>query len=283
MSREELILQDTKRKHRSMKRVIWLFCLCVLAGACREEGGTVVRMETSLGNIRFRLYDETSGHRENMLKLVREGYYNGMLFHRVIRDFMIQTGDPDSKTARPGMLLGDGDAGYTIAAEILPRYFHRRGVVAAARESDNVNPERRSSGSHFYIVQGRVFAVDSLEQAVERINNNRYVALFNRLKAAREAEIMRGQAANDYESLMRINQELSEATREQFEHVKLRLSEEQVKAYTTVGGTPHLDGEYTVFGEVIEGLDVLDRIAGQETDEYARPVRDVVIEKMEIE
>ena len=266
-----------------MKRVIWLFCLCVLAGACRKEGGTVVRMETSLGNIRFRLYDETSGHRENMLKLVREGYYNGMLFHRVIRDFMIQTGDPDSKTARPGMLLGDGDAGYTIAAEILPRYFHRRGVVAAARESDNVNPERRSSGSHFYIVQGRVFAADSLEQVVERINNNRYVALFNRLKAAREAEIMRGQAANDYESLMRINRELSEATREQFEHVKLRLSEEQVKAYTTVGGTPHLDGEYTVFGEVIEGLDVLDRIAGQETDEYARPVRDVVIEKIEIE
>lgn len=266
-----------------MKRVIWLFCLCVLAGACRKEAGTVVNMKTSLGNIRFRLYDETSGHRENMLKLVREGYYNGMLFHRVIQDFMIQTGDPDSKTARPGMLLGDGDAGYTIEAEILPRYFHRRGVVAAARESDNVNPERRSSGSHFYIVQGKVFAADSLDRVVEKINNNRYVALFNRLKTAREAEIAKCQLANDYESLMRINRELSETARERFEHIKLQLSEEQVKAYTTVGGTPHLDGEYTVFGEVIEGLDVLDRIAAQETDEYARPVRDVVIEKMEIE
>lgn len=266
-----------------MKIAVWLFCLGLLAGACRKESGTVVRMETSLGNIRFRLYDETPEHRENMLKLVREGYYDGMLFHRVIRNFMIQAGDPASKEAHPGMLLGDGDAGYTLPAEILPGLFHRRGVVAAARESDNVNPERRSSGSHFYIVQGKVFLPDSLVSAVTRINDNRYVALFNRLKAAREAEIAKCQLAEDYEGLMRINRELSDETRKRFEQVRLALSEEQARAYTTVGGTPHLDGEYTVFGEVIEGLDVMDRIAGQETDEYARPVEDVVIKKMEIE
>lgn len=259
------------------------FMVCLSVWGCRQDKSVVVRMETSLGDIRFRLYDETPVHRENMVRLVREGYYNGMLFHRVIRDFMIQTGDPASKTARPGMLLGDGDAGYTMEAEILPRYFHKRGVVAAARESDNINPERRSSGSHFYIVQGKRFAADSLDGVVERINNNRYTALFNRLKAKREGEIMKYQLAEDYENLMRINREVSDETRERFEEIRLKLSDEQVKAYTTVGGTPHLDGEYTVFGEVIEGLEVLDRIAGQETDDYARPTEDVVIRKMEIE
>ncbi len=196
---------------------------------------------------------------------------------------MIQTGDPASKMARPGMLLGDGDAGYTIKPEILPQYFHKKGVVAAARENDNINPERNSSGSHFYIVQGKIFSADSLHRAVENINNKRYTALFNRLKAKREAEIMKYQLVNDYENLMRINRELSDEVRDQFERVKLKLSEEQIKAYTTVGGTPHLDGEYTVFGEVVEGLEVVDRIAGQSTDDYARPVADVVIRKMEIE
>lgn len=240
-------------------------------------------METSLGNIRFRLYKETLGHRENMIKLVREGYYNGMLFHRVIQDFMIQTGDPLSKTARPGMLLGAGDAGYTIKAEILPRYFHKRGVIAAARESDNINPERYSSGSHFYIVQGKIFSPDSLDMAIEKINDKRYTAFFNHLKARREAEIIKYQLAEDYDNLMRVNQELSEETRAGFDQKKLILSEEQKKAYTTVGGTPHLDGEYTVFGEVIEGMEVVDKIASVTTDSNCRPETDVVIFKMIIE
>lgn len=240
-------------------------------------------METSLGNIRFRLYKETSGHRENMIKLVREGYYNGMLFHRVIQNFMIQTGDPLSKTARPGMVLGAGDAGYTVEAEILPQYFHKRGVIAAAREGDNINPGRHSSGSHFYIVQGKVFPPDSLDIAVEKINDNRYTAYFDRLKAGREAEIMKYQLAEDYDNLMRVNRELSEETRAGFGRKKLVLSEEQKKAYTTVGGTPHLDGEYTVFGEVIEGMEVVDRIAAVNTDSNCRPETDVVILKMTIE
>lgn len=266
-----------------LKRILSVFAGSLLMWSCCQNKGVVVKMETSLGTIRFKLYDEVPIHRENMVKLVREGYYNGMLFHRVIQDFMIRTGDPASKMARPGMLLGDGDAGYTIKPEILPQYFHKKGVVAAARENDNINPERNSSGSHFYIVQGKIFSADSLHRAVENINNKRYTALFNRLKAKREAEIMKYQLVNDYENLMRINRELSDEVRDQFERVKLKLSEEQIKAYTTVGGTPHLDGEYTVFGEVVEGLEVVDRIAGQSTDDYARPVADVVIRKMEIE
>lgn len=266
-----------------MKKIVFVLLMGSLLMACKREEGVIIKMYTSLGDIRLRLFDETVLHRENMIKLVREGYYNGMLFHRVIEDFMIQAGDPESRMARPGMVLGDKDAGYTLKAEVLPQYFHRKGALAAARESDNINPERNSSGSHFYIVQGKKFSPEELVEAVDKINNRRYTALFNRLKAGREGEIARLQLVEDYEGLMRVNRELSETTRELFEQVKLVLSEEQKEAYTTVGGTPHLDGEYTVFGEVVSGLDVVDMIAAQKTDDNCRPEADVVINKMEIE
>lgn len=270
-------------KPENMKKFVLIIAIALLGVACQKKGEKIVRMETSLGTIRLKLYDETAIHRDNMVKLVEEGYYDGMLFHRVIRDFMIQAGDPASKGARPGMLLGEQDAGYTLRAEILPVYFHKKGVLAAAREGDNINPERESSGSHFYIVQGKVFSSQELTEAVEKINERRYTALFERLKTARQGEIARYQIAEDYEKLMKINEELSEAAREQFKKVELRLTEEQIAAYTTVGGTPHLDGEYTVFGEVIEGLEIVDKIAGVETDDHARPLKDVVIQKMVVE
>lgn len=265
-----------------IKAVLFLF-LVVSVVACDQRNETIVRMETSVGTVRLKLYDETVIHRDNMLKLIREGYYNGILFHRVIEDFMIQAGDPESRNARTGMQLGDKDCGYTLKSEILPQYFHKFGALAAARENDNINPERNSSGSHFYIVEGKKFTVEELDEAVEKINNKRYTALFNRLKAAKEGEIARYQLVGDYENLMRINRELSDATREQFEGVKLLLSDEQKKAYTTVGGTPHLDGEYTVFGEVVSGMDVVCRIADSETDGNYRPKVNVVINKIEIE
>ena len=246
-----------------MKRIVFILVLSLLLGACERKKETVIRMETSLGNIRLKLYDETVLHRDNILKLIREGYYNGMLFHRVIKDFMIQTGDPDSKSARPGMVLGANDIGYTLKAEIVPKYFHKRGVLAAAREADNINPERSSSGSHFYIVQGRIFTPD--------------------LQQACEGEILKYQLANDYEKLMQLNEKLSDTTRLLFDQVKLKLTGEQRAAYTTIGGSPHLDGEYTVFGEVIEGMEIVDSIAEQETDDNCRPLRDVVILKIEEE
>lgn len=266
-----------------MKKIVLVLLLGSVLLACKREEGTVIRMETSLGDIHLRLYNETVLHRENMIRLIREGYYNGMLFHRVIQDFMIQAGDPDSRMARQGMLLGDKDAGYTLKAEILPQYFHKKGALAAARESDNINPDRNSSGSHFYIVEGKKFSAEELDEAVEKINNKRYTALFNRLKAVREGEIVKYQLVEDYENLMRINRELSEDTRKQFDCVKLVLSEEQKEAYTTVGGTPHLDGEYTVFGEVIDGIEVVDKIANQKTDDNCRPETDIIINKIEIE
>ena len=141
-----------------MKRIVFILVLSLLLGACERKKDTVIRMETSFGEISgWKLYDETVLHRDNILKLIREGYYNGMLFHRVIKDFMIQTGDPDSKSARPGMVLGANDIGYTLKAEIVPKYFHKRGVLAAAREADNINPERSSSGSHFLYRAGKNF------------------------------------------------------------------------------------------------------------------------------
>lgn len=266
-----------------MNRAILILCIGFILGSCKQQKETVIRMETSLGNIRVKLYDETVLHRDNMVKLIQQGFYDGILFHRVIRDFMIQAGDPASRGARSGVLLGDKDAGYTIPAEILPQYFHKRGVLAAAREGDNINPERNSSGSHFYIVQGKVYTPEGLEEAVENINNKRFTALFNQLKAGREGEIARYQLVNDYENLMRINRELSDTTRTLFEDVKLKLSEEQKKAYTTAGGTPHLDGEYTVYGEVIEGMEVVDQIASRKTDDYCRPEEDIAIRKIVVE
>lgn len=266
-----------------MKRTFYFLLFGLLVSACGRKEGVVVCMETSAGSIRVRLYDETPLHRDNMVKLVKEGFYDGILFHRVIPDFMIQAGDPASREARPGMVLGDKGNGYTLKAEIRPALFHKKGVLAAAREGDNINPERNSSGSHFYLVQGRVFASDALKTEVETINHKRYTALFNRLKAVRKAEIARFQAADDYESLMRINRELSDATRKQFEQVRLVLSPEQEKAYTTVGGIPHLDGEYTVFGEIVDGLEVIEKIASVETDENDRPLEDIVIRRMTLE
>lgn len=266
-----------------MKKIVFIFLCILVLFACKKEERTIIRIETSLGDIRLKLYDETVIHRDNLLKLIREGYYNGILFHRVIKDFMIQAGDPESRGARPSILLGDKDVGYTLKAEILPQYFHKRGALAAAREGDNVNPDRNSSGSHFYIVQGKKYTPQELDEAVESINNKRYAALFNRLKSAREGEITRLQMTEDYERLMRVNRELSDETRIQFEQVKLRLSDEQRMAYTTVGGTPHLDGEYTVFGEVIEGMEIVDKVAEQKTDNNFRPETDIVIRCIVVE
>lgn len=266
-----------------IKKIIpFLFILFLLA-ACQKKGDFVVKFETSKGIVRIKLYNETPLHRDNFLKLVREGYYDGMLFHRAIREFMIQAGDPDSKKARPRMRFGSNGIGYTLKAEILPRYYHKRGAVAAARENDNVNPRRESDGSHFYIVQGKVFQDTEIDTVVQIINNKRFTALFQSLQRQREGEIVKLQAAQDVNGLMRINDELSAETRKQFENVKLVLSGPQRETYTTVGGAPNLDGEYTVFGEVTEGIEIVDKIALLDTDDNFRPLQDVVIYKAEIE
>lgn len=266
-----------------MKKIV-VFCLTVLLfAACKKEGEQVVKIETSEGTIRVKLYDETPLHRDNFIKLVKDGFYEGILFHRVIEHFMIQAGDPDSKGARPGMRLGANSLDYTVKAEILPQFFHKKGVLAAAREGDNVNPERNSSGSHFYIAQGKVYTPEALDSLVLTINDKRHTALFEKFKRQHEAELIKLQTANDIDGLIKMNEMLSEETAKHFDDEKLVLTDEQKKAYTTVGGIPHLDGAYTVFGEVIEGLDIVDKIAASQTDEGNRPLKDVVILKMKLE
>lgn len=219
-----------------MKQTAILCLICTLIFAsCRSEKHVV--METTMGTIELKLYDQTPQHRHNFLSLVKEGAYDSLLFHRVIKDFMIQGGDPDSKNAPEGVLLGDGDRPYTVPAEFRMEdgIFHRRGVLAAAREGDDVNPEQRSSAMQFYIVWGRVFDDERLDNVQQRMD-----------------EITGG---------------------------RVKLTKEMRETYKTIGGTPHLDGMYTVFGEVVSGMDVVDAIQQVATDENDRPLEDVRILK----
>lgn len=286
-----------------MKKTFWIFVMAVLAMAsCGSANGsnksgngnvtkadsdmettknntrTKVQIETSLGEIIVELYDETPKHRDNIVKLVNEGYYNGVLFHRVIKDFMIQTGDGNSKNAKPGQMLGTGDPGYTIEAEIVyPKFFHKRGVLAAARTGDNVNPERRSSGSQFYIVTGRKMNEATIGQMEQRMNEMKKQQVFESLVAPRRKEVMKMRMANDTTGLRKLQDELVAQTEAEVAKNPVRFTEEQKKAYTTVGGAPHLDGQYTVFGEVVKGLDVVERIENVETGRADRPKEDVKI------
>lgn len=220
-----------------MKKALYLIAAAVMVlSACNSTPEEpVVRIETSMGNVRVKLYNETPIHRDNFLKLVDEKFYDGILFHRVINEFMDQFGDPDSKTAEPGAPLGSNDVGYTLPAEIVPGKYHKRGAMNAARQGNDVNPDRESSGSQFCLFMGKVFRPSELDSLVQRINN-------------------------DWRK-----------------DCPLELTDEQREIYTTIGGSPHLDGEYTVFGEVIEGQEVVDAIAGVPTDSLDRPISDVKI------
>lgn len=215
------------------RQMISLLVFALMACSAKAQTSTSeVLLETTAGNIRIALFDETPQHRDNFLKLVEEHVYDSLLFHRVIKNFMIQAGDLHSKHAQPGQRLGSGDYNYTIEAEFrLPKIFHRRGMVAMAREGDRVNPERRSSACQFYIVWGRVYNDASLMKVQERLDTTAHV----------------------------------------------QLTPEMQEVYKTVGGIPHLDGQYTVFGEVTEGLDVVDRIQQSATDQFDRPLEDIRI------
>lgn len=215
-----------------------LLCLGSLPSEARKkEKRRIVRIETSVGNIRVALSDDTPLHSKNFLKLARKGFYDGTLFHRCIKNFMIQGGDPDSRNAEPGKLLGDGGTGYTIPAEFcLPYLYHWRGALAAAREPDDVNPEQESSGCQFYIVYGKK------------------------------------QSAADIRKV-----------RQTLEDKGIELTPQMVDDYYMRGGTPHLDGQYTVFGEVISGMEVVKKIQGVDTDENDRPLEDIVVRRMVVE
>ena len=243
---------------------------------------TKVKLETTLGDIVVELYNETPQHRDNFIKLVKEGYYDGVLFHRVIKDFMIQTGDGNSKNAGPETTLGDGDPGYTIEAEfVYPKYFHKRGALAAARTPDQMNPERRSSGSQFYIVTGKIFSSEVLKQMIQNKAKRVKEETVVRLVTENSAKIKQMQENQDNASLMALQNEIIQQAQAKADSLT-KLTDEQMDAYTSIGGTPHLDGEYTVFGEVVSGMDVVDKIQNTTTGRNDRPTVDIKIVKATI-
>lgn len=235
-----------------------------------------VKIQTTLGDITVRLYDETPLHRDNFLKLVKEQFYDGTLFHRVIKGFMIQGGDPESREAKPGAQYGTGGPGYTIEAEIKPGLFHKRGALAAARLGDDMNPERRSSGSQFYIVWGKVYNEGQMAGLAKQMEMMAQQTIFSRLAAENKARIMEMRRNRDQAGLLALQDELVARAKAEAKE-QGGLSEEQKQIYSTLGGTPHLDGQYTVFGEVVEGLDVVEKIQSVKTLRGDRPVEDVTM------
>lgn len=272
-----------------MKQNFWilLIILACSAVACKSgqkkdgnmEKETVLKIETSMGDIKVKLYNETPKHRDNFIKQAKDGTYNGTLFHRVIKDFMVQAGDPESKTAPKGKMLGSGDVGYTVPAEfVYPKYFHKKGALSAARQGDEVNPKKESSGCQFYIVTGKVFNDSTLLNMEQQKNQNKVTEAFNALAQKHMKEIYKMRKANDQDGLYALQDTLFiQAEAEAAKQPDFHFTPEQIKAYTTVGGTPHLDGEYTVLGEVVEGMDIVDKIQQVKTDRSDRPEEDVKI------
>lgn len=230
-----------------------------------------VEFTTTEGNFTVLLYGDTPKHRDNFIKLVENHQYDSLLFHRVIKEFMVQAGDPTSKNAPAGQMLGSGDPGYTIEAEInYPKHYHKRGALAAARTGDQINPERRSSGSQFYVVTGA--KVDTAQ-----IKDLQMRALFNQFTEENKDKIAQLQQTRDMAGLQALQNEFYTWADKQIEKGETPLSPEMIKDYTTVGGAPHLDGQYTVFGEVISGMDTIEKIEAAETDGNDRPLTDVRI------
>lgn len=264
-----------------MTRIITIFFLIILliTSCAQDKKDYVVTIKTNYGDMVAILYDETPKHKENFIKLAKEHFFDSLLFHRVIQGFMIQGGDPDSRKAQPEQQLGNGGPGYTVPAEFNPGFFHEKGALSAARLADQVNPEKASSGSQFYVVQGTVISAADVE-------NLRYdqVKLMNGLRT------MFGDPSNksllDSLNQLYYSGDMVAYQKRLFElaprvekatgtFVIRQVSEAKRKAYTTVGGAPHLDGEYTVFGKVIKGLEVIDKIAAIQRDGAERPVQDV--------
>lgn len=237
----------------------------------------IVKISTPKGDIRVRLYDETPQHRDNFVKLVNEGFYNGTLFHRVIKGFMIQGGDPDSIGAPAGKMLGTGGPGYNVPAEIVyPQLFHKRGALCAARQSDEVNPERESSGSQFYLVYGKVYTPQELKQMEKQMSMQQEQAIFNKLVQQNRSQILELRKARNQAGLQELQDQLIAETKKQMKELSApKFTPEQQEAYTTIGGTPFLDNQYTVFGEVESGMEVVAEIQQCATLSADRPKEDI--------
>jgi peptidylprolyl isomerase len=258
-----------------------LVCVLWMSLCSQTLSRETIVIETRLGSMKLKLYEETPLHKSNFLKLAREHFYDSLLFHRVINFFMIQGGDPLSKRAKAGDSLGHGDLGYTVPAEIKPGLIHKKGALAAAREGDDVNPRFESSASQFYIVMGKQRNMQDLKKYEDRINNTHFTNCARAFMNTEEGKAMkqtynRLKTENKTDSAELVNSKIQEKIKA--EHLKTpeyKFSQKQVEIYTSLGGTPHLDGTYTVFGEVIEGLEVIGKIAAVKTDARNRPLEDI--------
>lgn len=252
-----------------------------LVSSCAQKSSKndyVVTIKTSYGDMVAILYDETPKHKANFIKLAKEHYFDSLLFHRVIAGFMIQGGDPDSKRAVPGQPLGQGGPGYTLDAEFNPTYFHEKGALSAARLGDQQNPTKASSGSQFYVVQGTIVPQSDIEDL--KIDQMKFNTAFRQvmMNASNKPLIdslnqvyMSGDMLAYKKMLFGLVPRIEKQTGMT---VTKYVSPEKIKAYTTVGGAPHLDGDYTVFGKVIKGLEVIDKIAAAPTA-AERPTSDI--------
>ncbi|MBE6301368.1 MAG: peptidylprolyl isomerase [Parabacteroides distasonis] len=250
-----------------------------------ETKETIVVMDTTLGEIKLKLYNETPKHRDNFIKLVKEGQYEGLLFHRVIKDFMIQGGDVTSKDAPMNKQLGAGDLGYTVPAEFkYPTYFHKKGALCAARTGDEVNPERASSASQFYIVTGKKYPESELNQMEKQLDIRLKQEIFNRLQTENRTKIMELYRSGNKEELAILRDTLIGKTELEAERRKeeAKIPAEIREIYKTIGGVPFLDNQYTVYGEVIEGIEVVDAIQQVKTNKQDRPTENVIIKSVKI-
>jgi peptidylprolyl isomerase len=264
------------------KRYFLLLPFIIFLIACsnnENNHNTFISIKTTLGDIKIRLYDETPLHRDNLIRLVNSHFYEGVSFHRVIKDFMVQTGDglTRSHSLTP---FNDTLNTYTVPAEFRRQLFHKKGAVAAAREGNDVNPEMKSSGTQFYIVQGVRLTDDELNKIEQKINNNTKQALFTRLiSELSDSNRISGLKLSEAQLQEKASLRLFEIMANSPEY---KITDEQRNIYKSLGGTPWLDGTYTVFGEVVKGLDVVDKIALVKTDQSDRPLSDIRIIKMKI-
>lgn len=248
-----------------------------------DSANVKVEVETTLGNFTVMLYGDTPLHRDNFVKNVKEGYYDGTLFHRVINEFMVQAGDPDSKTAAKGQQLGAGGPNYTIDAEIVyPKHYHKRGALAAARQADQVNPMKKSSGSQFYIVTGKKISEGEIAQLERGAENSAKQSYFQKLAGEHMTEIRQMQQQGDQAGLQKLQEQLIAETEAYVAAHPVAITDQMKEDYKTLGGTPFLDNNYTVFGEVVSGMDTVDKIEKAQTDRFDRPEEDIRIISMKI-
>lgn len=263
-----------------MKYFVNILLLVICLG-CKEKSSyhPIVTLETTFGEIKIKLYNDTPIHRDNFIKIAKEGILDSVLFHRVIKNFMIQGGDPTSKHAKPGALVGEGDLGYKLQAELVyPKHYHKRGVVAAARESDKVNPQKESSASQFYIVTGKLFTDEELVTVTNRKNS----MIHNfRLQYSLEQNKDLLQNMLSTADSIGINQ-LYQQLRQKANDTLFQFPNNHKMMYHTIGGAPHLDGDYTIFGEVIQGMEVVDSIQNCPVDANNRPVKDIRVIRVDI-